>query len=115
MTEPSGTRSSRLWRRAFADADDEHSRLLAASLDDVRRRAAKIAERIEEDLRQFTVHDATHIDALWPLVDLVAPDDLALTPVEVWTLGVAIALHDLGLAAAAYPGGLADLRAQRLA
>ncbi len=113
MTEPSGAHSSRLWRQAFASADDEHSRLLSSSLDDVRRRAAKIADSIEEDLRQYTIHDATHLDALWPLVDVVAPNALILTPVEVWTLGVAIALHDLGLALAAYPGGVGELRAEK--
>ena len=112
MTEPSGARSSRLWRHAFEGAEDEHSNLLANSLDDVRRRAGTIADSIEEDLRQFTIHDATHLDAVWPLADLVASDDLVLTPVEIWTLGVAIALHDLGLALAAYPGGVAELRAQ---
>lgn len=70
-----------------------------------------VADAIAIDLPQLTVHDGTHLDALWPLVDLLAVDDFSLTPTEAWVLGVAIVLHDLGLALAAYPGGIEELRA----
>ncbi|HEX5928793.1 MAG TPA: hypothetical protein VFY48_05310 [Solirubrobacterales bacterium] len=73
--------------------------------------ADHLADRIAEDLPEFTVHDGSHLDALWPLADLVSPTDLELTPTEAWVLGVAIILHDLGLAVAAYPGGREELRA----
>ena len=106
---------SHLWREALAPrSGDAHAELrdaLRSSLSQVRRDAGFLASHIAEDLKEFTVHDGTHLDALWPLIDLIAPQDLRLTPPETWTLGVAIVLHDLGLAVAAYPGGRAELRA----
>ena len=100
---------SELWRGAVATAGNWGDRL-SESISDVRARAEPIAAQIASDLPEFTVHDTTHIDALWPLVDLVAPHGAVLTPTEAWTLGVAFALHDLGLAVAAYPGGVGELR-----
>lgn len=83
---------------------------LRASLAQIRADADQLAKRIASDLPEFTVHDGSHLDALWPLIDLISPDELELTPTEVWVLGVAIVLHDLGLAVAAYPGGREELR-----
>ncbi len=113
MTDASWRPATRFWECLAARTDDDFARdreNLRASLVDARRAASPIAAAIERDLPEFTVHDATHLDALWPLVDLVAATDLELTPTEVWTLGVAILLHDLGLGVAAYPGGREELR-----
>jgi Histidine kinase-, DNA gyrase B-, and HSP90-like ATPase len=76
----------------------------------MRMRAGQLAGRIAVDLPEFTVHDQTHLDALWGLGGLIAGPDLVLTPPESFVLGGAILLHDLGLAVAAYPGGRDELR-----
>jgi hypothetical protein len=109
------TPASRLWVGALATrSDDEHSQArdpLRVSWVQVARDSDELASQIAKDLPEFTVHDSRHPMALWRLVDLIAPDDLELTPTEAWTLGIAIILHDLGLAVAAYPGGRKELRA----
>jgi hypothetical protein len=106
---------SRLWIDALdlRRSDDRFSQerdALRASLAQVRRSSDLLADRIAEDLPEFTIHDGSHLDALWPLFDQVAPNDLSLSPTEAWVLGVAVLLHDLGLAVAAYPGGRDELR-----
>ena len=111
LTEP----TSQLWKDALGPggSGDENSGArdaLRASMAQVRRDADELATRIAVDLPEFTVHDGSHLDALWPLMDLIGPPDLSLTPTEAWTLGVAVVLHDLGLAVAAYPGGRGELR-----
>lgn len=107
--------SSRIWTTALgpgsaSDEDCVYRDSLRASLAQVRRDADHLATRIAEDFPEFTVHDGSHLDALWPLIDLLASDSFKLTPTEAWTLGVAIVLHDLGLAVVAYPGGRKQLR-----
>jgi hypothetical protein len=84
--------------------------VLRLSLLDVRERAGQLAQEIEADLPEFTIHDISHLDALWPLADDIAPE-LELTPTETYLFGVGVLLHDLGLAIAAYPGGKDSLRA----
>jgi hypothetical protein len=101
--------NSTLWCKGF-DEDDEDRARLERSLISTRENADAIAASIEDSLPEFTVHDGTHLDALWPLVDLLAPTDLKLTPPKLWVLGTAIVLHDLGLALSAYPGGRDELR-----
>lgn len=106
--------ASRLWRDSLAPRpDDDYASdrdRLRVSLSSIRQAAEPIAAQIASDLPEFTVHDGTHMDALWPLIDTIAHRALSLTPSECWALGVAIILHDLGLAIAAYPGGPDELR-----
>jgi hypothetical protein len=61
-----------------------------------------LAGEISQDLKHFTVHDITHIDALWQTADLIVGDDYPFTPTEAFVLGEAFLLHDLGLALASY-------------
>lgn len=75
-----------------------------------RERAAVLAGEIHRDLPDFTVHDITHIDALWEMADLLAGPDYPLNPLEAFTLGGVFLLHDLGLGLAAWPGGKAELK-----
>lgn len=106
-------RSGILTRALGAREGDPHSAerdQIRASLAQVRTSAAALAAQIRVDFPGFTVHDQSHTDSLWRLVDLIATPGLELTPTEAWALGVAILLHDLGLPVAAYPGGRAELR-----
>jgi hypothetical protein len=74
-----------------------------------RERAALLAAEIPQDLREYTVHDASHLDALWELADLIAGQGVTLTPTEGFVLGGAFLIHDLGMGIAAWPGGMQEL------
>jgi hypothetical protein len=106
---------SRWWRTALSSRPDDpfsHERdRLRAALDGFRRRAALLAATIAQDLPDFTVHDQSHLDALWEVGETAAGPGLELTPTEAFVFGGAVLLHDLGLAVAAYPD-LADLRVE---
>lgn len=105
---------SRIWREALAPREDDpyggERDTLRTSLAQVRRDAGRLADQILVDFPEYTLHDDTHLDALWRIAELICPSELVLTPTEAWTLGVAILLHDLGLPVAAYPGGREELR-----
>lgn len=89
---------------------DERARLRGSYLA-FKERATLLAGEISRDLPHFTVHDGSHLDALWELADTVTKPGATLNPLEAYVLGGAILLHDLGLALASYPGGGSDLRA----
>jgi hypothetical protein len=111
--------TTRLWKEALAPVPEDtdggraRERLRAAFLS-FRKQVEMLVGEIHRDLPEFTVHDITHLDALWGMADLVAGPALHLTPPEAFVLGGAILLHDAGMALAAYPGGLKALeRTQR--
>jgi hypothetical protein len=76
----------------------------------MRDRAEQLAKEIPQSLRNFTVHDVSHLDALWETADLFAAELVSLNPLEGFVFGAAVLLHDLGLALAAYPDGLDELK-----
>jgi hypothetical protein len=69
-----------------------------------------LATEIARDLPDYTVHDISHIDSLWHLADLIAGENINLTPPEAFVLGGAFLVHDLGNGLAAYPDGITSLR-----
>lgn len=99
-----------LWRRTLeAKPKDQFSHereKLRAALLSFRERAALLAAEIARDLPEYTVHDLTHIDALWQMADLIAGPEYELTPTEAFVLGGAFLVHDLGNGLAAYPDGI---------
>lgn len=103
-----------LWQQGLAPkVDDQYSKereRLRVAYENVRTRAAPIAEAIAKDLPDYTVHDITHTDALWEYADLIAGATHALTPCEIFVLGCAFLVHDLGMGLAAYPEGLVGLK-----
>ncbi|MEZ2132876.1 MULTISPECIES: hypothetical protein [unclassified Sinorhizobium] len=76
----------------------------------MRERVEPLVARVLKDMPGYTVHDITHLDALWETASLVAGDDLSLNPPEAFVLGGAILLHDASMTLAAYPGGINDLK-----
>lgn len=103
-----------IWQRTL-DSKDEASQQdqrarLRASFENFRDRAKTLAQEIALSLPEFTVHDVTHLDALWEMADLIAGPEFSLTPAEAFVLGGAFLVHDLGMGLAAYPEGLAELR-----
>ncbi len=106
---------TQLFRRTLAEqpAPDEAAvprARLRQALFQFRERAKTLAGEIHRDLPDFTVHDITHLDALWEMADLIAGPDYPLTPIEAFALGGAFLLHDLGLGLAAWPGGVAEIK-----
>jgi hypothetical protein len=75
-----------------------------------RDRAATLTGEIARDMPEFTVHDITHLDALWEMADKIAGEHISLTPAEAFVLGGAFLVHDAGMGLAAYPEGREGLR-----
>ena len=102
--------ASTLARQAGPDAYAAERDRLRQAFDRFRDRAGLLAGEIPRDLPDFTVHDLTHIDALWEIASLIAGPTFLLTPAEAFVLGGAFLVHDLGLSLAAYPGGVDEVR-----
>jgi hypothetical protein len=106
---------SAIWRRTLAPqtGDDPYAvpraKLRVAFLR-FREKAALLASEIGRDLPDRTVHDVTHLDALWGIADIIIGDGYPMTPAEAFVLGGAFLVHDLAMSRAAYPEGLKSVR-----
>jgi Histidine kinase-, DNA gyrase B-, and HSP90-like ATPase len=109
-------RQSSLWQTTFGKIEPNHDgrlrELLLKSFIDLRDMSKSLVQNIAADLRSYTVHDVTHLDALWGIASEIAGPDYFLTPTEAFVLGGAILLHDAGMSLAAYPGGIAEIKKQ---
>lgn len=106
---------SHLWQRSLADQgkQDKYAaprKYLREAFVALRHQAETLAGEIPQDVKALTVHSIEHIDTLWKIADVVAGRDYDVTPTEAFVLGGAFLLHDLGLALAAYPRGLEELK-----
>lgn len=106
--------TSGLWSRAFAHTGDgfdgERDRLRLA-LERMRDNVSSLVKTIPADCKDLTIHDVTHLDALWEMATILTGEDWPLNPAEAFVLGGAILLHDAGMSAAAFPGGLTEIMA----
>lgn len=110
---------TKLWQITLApqghdDSEDITRERLRTTYLRFRDRAESIAGEIARDLPDYTVHDVTHLDALWELADLITGSDFPLTPTEAFVLGGAFLIHDLGMGLAAYPRGIKTLKKEPL-
>jgi hypothetical protein len=105
-----------LWKGAFedarVDATPEEQARLASCYVLMRARASALVSKIASDLPFMTIHDVTHLDALWEMASIAAGENFDLNPAEAFVFGGAILLHDAAMTLAAYPGGVAELREQ---
>lgn len=103
-------RQTWLWRQAFetprSDCIPEEQMFFRTQYLSLRERAASLVSQINADLPDMTVHDISHLDALWDTASLVAEGAVSVNPVEAFVLGASILLHDAGMSVAAYPGGV---------
>jgi hypothetical protein len=103
-----------LWKAAFenarADAAPDEQARLANCYEAMRARASALVAKISGDLPYMTVHDVTHLDALWEMASIAAGESFDLNPAEAFVLGGAILFHDAAMTLAAFPGGIAQLR-----
>ncbi|WP_158745265.1 ATP-binding protein [Acidisphaera sp. L21] len=107
-------RQTWLWRQAFltprSDSTTEEQEFFRTQYLSIRERAAQLVSRIAVDLPGMTVHDISHLDALWDTASSVAEGAINVNPAEAFVLGASILLHDAAMSLAAYPGGLAEVR-----
>lgn len=106
---------TRLWAISLGskDADQEIERKkerLRSVLRRFREHASVLTSRIAATFPQLTIHDVTHLDALWETADLVAREGYPLNPLEAFVLGGAILLHDAAHCFEAYEGGQHAIR-----
>jgi hypothetical protein len=106
--------STSLWKQALAArSGDEHEKFrerLRVAYHTMRENVSPLVSAAHIDCPGLTVHDVTHLDALWETASLIGGDNFALNPAEAFVLGGAILLHDAGMAVASYEGGIAEIR-----
>lgn len=102
-------RTSHLWKSAFSNSarDSDVAKLEGAYLQS-RELVSILVGEIGADLRQYTIHDITHLDALWGVASEIV-GDIQINPLEGFVLGGAFLLHDAGMSLAAYPGGMGEI------
>ncbi|NDW33752.1 ATP-binding protein [Salipiger sp. PrR007] len=109
-----GFMSTRLWREAFevqpGERDEDARNLLKQQLLSMRDKVAQLVAHIPADCKGLTVHDVTHLDALWEAADLISGDNWKLNPAEAFVFGAAALVHDAGLTTLSYANGRAGLR-----
>jgi hypothetical protein len=100
-----------LWKRAFGEPKlGTPEARLAESYFKFWRNACQLAEKIQADLPNLTLHNEAHFEALWRRADQICGEKVSLNPMEVFVLGGGILLHDLGLTLSAYKGGKTELQ-----
>lgn len=102
-----------LWRRAFievrGDASTEEQEFFKRQLIEMRKRVVPVVEKIASDLPGMTVHDVSHLDALWQMASILTKDRIELNPPEAFVFGAAVLLHDAAMTLKAYSGGIKEL------
>ena len=102
-----------LWQRTLAphgDPLDARREVLRQALLGFRERVAALVQTLGAELPGLTVHDITHLDALWRVADQIAGPDYPINPAEAFVLGGAFLLHDVAHVMAAYPGGISSIK-----
>jgi hypothetical protein len=109
-----GFEDTTLWQTTLAkregsDPHEDARELLRSAFRQMRERARLLSEGIAKDNPSLTVHDITHLDALWEMASLVAGPGYSLSPSDAFVLGAAFLVHDLAMSYVCYPD-LAELR-----
>lgn len=110
---PKTYKQTTLWQAAFShqsDGLDPQREKLSRAYEDFRERVALLLTQIQRELPALTLHDITHVDALWRVASEIAGPEFPLNPAEALVLGGAFLLHDAAHCRAAFPGGVAQLR-----
>lgn len=106
-------KNTKLWLATLApqgDHLDAHRERLRQAYFGFRDRVGQLIQTISADVLGLTVHDLTHLDALWEMADILTGDDYELNPAESFVLGGAILLHDSAMTVCAYNGGAEEIR-----
>src|SRR6266404_3277693 len=107
-------RQTWLWQHVFVnprlDATLDEQEFFREQYLLMREKVGYLVAQIAADLPGMTVHDLTHLDALWDTASLVAEGAVTVSPPEGFVLGASILLHDSAMTVAAYPGGLPEIQ-----
>lgn len=108
-----------IWQKTLGkqlepDTYEKERDFLRVEFENFRERAKLLASEIALVLPEFTVHDITHIDALWETAELVVQNDFQLTPTEAFVLGGTFLIHDLGMGLASFPNGIEELKKEAI-
>jgi len=107
-------RQTWLWQHAFVkqrpDATIDEQEFFRDQFLHMREKVAHLVARIRAEIPGLTVHDLTHLDALWETASLVAEGSISLSPPEGFVLGASILLHDSAMTVAAYSGGIEEIK-----
>ena len=106
-------KQSSLWKTAFPDNTIEfpqQRKRIIEAYERFRERVSLLLQQIQKELPSLTLHDITHVDALWQVASEIAGPNYPLNPAEALVLGGAFLLHDAAHCRAAYPGGLDEIR-----
>jgi hypothetical protein len=107
-----------LWKGCLADRKkgDPYQRArshLRAAYESFRIVAGCLTNEIHTHLPNLTVHNVDHLDALWDVAsEILGPNCAHINPMEAFILGGAFLLHDAGMALAAFPGRMNDLKSE---
>ncbi len=105
--------SMALWQCTLApqgDPLDAKREVLRQALLGLRERVDALVQTLGAELPGLTVHDITHLDALWRVADQIAGPHYPINPAEAFVLGGAFLLHDAAHVMAAYPGGILSIK-----
>lgn len=103
---------TKTWQKIFGNGieNKEECEFLKIEYEKFRDNAKLLASEIASNLPNYTVHDISHIDALWDMADIFLPKDYSISPAECFVLGGAFIIHDLGLGIAAYLEGVKGIQ-----
>ncbi len=108
-----------IWQKALGkqlnpDPHEKDREFLRVEFENFREKSKLLAAEIALVLPEFTVHDISHIDALWETAELITKDDFELTPAEAFVLGGTFLVHDLGMGLASFPNGIDELKKESI-
>jgi Histidine kinase-, DNA gyrase B-, and HSP90-like ATPase len=107
-------RQTWLWQHVFVnprlDATLDEQEFFRSQLLLMRDKIGHLVAQIAADMPGMTVHDLTHLDALWETASLVAEGAVTVSPPEGFVFGASVLLHDSAMTVAAYPNRLADIQ-----
>lgn len=90
-------KNTTLWTNAFENVKTYNlvfSERLKNEYEKARKNTTLIVDKIRVDFPQLTIHDITHIDALWQTGSVIVGADFKLNPLEGFVLGCSFLFHD---------------------
>jgi hypothetical protein len=107
-----GFQATALWLRTLATSAASHERQrerLRASYLSIRENATVLLGELSRSVPDFTVHDMSHVDAMWETASLICGDLVPLNPAEAYVLGCAFVFHDAAMGAAAFTKDISEV------
>lgn len=105
--------NTKIWKNTLEPCGDMHDNnraRLKNAYADFRERVGQLIQTISSDTVGLTVHDLSHLDALWEMADILTGGNYELNPAEAFVLGGAILLHDSAMTVVAYSGGMEEIK-----